>query len=86
MKPVNPYSRLKKEFQEYFWSVTTRKVSPMWHYPIQRLSDGDFDLRRLYERVAAASQLGYETRLRATERGLEVEYVERLPPRPSGTW
>jgi hypothetical protein len=48
----------------------------MWHYPKAKLNDG-WPLGGLYERVAAADQLGYDVVLSVAEEGLRVHYQKR---------
>jgi hypothetical protein len=80
-KPITPYQRLMDDFKAFANAVEFRKRKPMWNYPKDKL-DGGWDLTDLYERVAAADQLGYDVRLLATEGGLEVQYIEKNPKRP----
>jgi hypothetical protein len=75
-KPVTPYDRLIRAVRRYVSSVLYPKKKTMWVYPKDKLSQG-WSLSDLYERVAAADQLGYDVRLRIGETGLVVEYVER---------
>ena len=58
-----------------------RKKVGMWHYPKDKLSEG-WTLTDVYERVAAAEQLGYDVVLKAPKKGLEVEYIEKIPSIP----
>lgn len=77
-KPITPYERLMKEHQDFRWKVKYPKVLEMWHYPKARLADR-WSLVDLNERVAAASTLGYDVQLYATDQGLEVKYVQKRP-------
>lgn len=80
-KTVNPYTRLKERFTEYVNNCVVRGKRQMWTYPKDRLNDG-WNLASLHERCAAAEQLGYDVQIRATNDGLVVEYVRKLPQRP----
>lgn len=77
----NPYTALKRKFTEYVNGCVTRNTRSMWCYPKARLND-NWNLRDLWERVAAAEQLGYDVQLSATEEGLTVKYVKKIPQRP----
>ncbi len=81
MKRTNPYVTLKKEFSEWVSRAINRRRTLMWIYPKEKLPEG-WRLTDLYERVAAADQLGYEVHLKTSETGLHVEYVPKLPERP----
>ena len=81
MPRMNPYERLKREFLRYVSAAMYRHTATMWHYPKDKLSDG-WNLSDLYERTAAAEQVGYDVVLRAKEHGLVVCYVKKLPPEP----
>lgn len=78
MKRFNPYQRLMNQFAEWASSVIYPKRKSMWVYPKENLNK-NWDLTDLYERVAAAKQIGYEVVLKATDEGIEVEYVEGRP-------
>lgn len=73
--PQNPYNTLKEQFAQWVNKVLFRRRKPMWRYDKSVMPD-------LWERVSAAQQIGYEVHLKATEKGIEVEYVEGLPQRP----
>ena len=81
-KPINPYMTLKREFEEWIRKVMTRRVVSMWVYPADTIGTTKCNLMNLSERVQAAEQLGYGVRLRWTDAGLIVEYVEKLPRTP----
>ena len=80
-KPITPYQRLMDDFKAFANTVEFRKRKNMWTYPKNKLNER-WPLKDLYERVAAADQLGYDVRLLATEGDLEVQYIEKNPKRP----
>jgi hypothetical protein len=80
-KRLNPYSRLLNEIREYMRDLRYRHTKIMWRYSKNTLGDG-WDLNQLYERVAAAGQLGYEVKLIASDKGLEVIYQKEVPNIP----
>jgi len=80
-KRPNPYTTLANDAREWARSVLMARARTMWRYPKERLNEG-WPLSDLRERTAAADQLGYDVRLRATDDGLVVEYVKRPPPPP----
>lgn len=75
-KPINPYSALLSRAQKYRSRVINPVKKGMWQYPKNRLDEG-WALKDLWERTAAANQLGYDVKLEATDAGLEVKYVLR---------
>ena len=78
---VNPYDALKKRFNEYVNAVEYRMRKKMFIYPKHKLTEG-YLLDTLYERVAAAEQLGFDVLLKATDEGLVAQYIKKLPDRP----
>ena len=80
-KRINPYTALKNQFSAWATKVFFRRTKSMWTYPKSKLNDR-WQLGGLYERVKAAEQIGYDVKLFATDAGLEVKYVEKLPERP----
>lgn len=80
-KRISPYTRLLESFREYVNAVELRHQRSMWVYPKARLGES-WGLTDLNERVAAASQLGYDVILRATDEGLQVRYIKQIPQRP----
>lgn len=80
-KRINPYQRLLEEIRSYIRKVKYRHTKTMWIYPKKVLTDG-WDLGFLYQRTAAAEQLGYDVQLKATEEGLVVQYVKKIPEPP----
>ena len=78
MKRINPYTRLLNEIKEFCGSVMYRSEKEMWYYPIKKLGS-EWNLDDLYQRTAAANQLGHEVHVRADKKGLIVTYVKELP-------
>ena len=78
MKKLNPYQHLLKAIQAFYWEVTSLPRKEMWNYPKADLGK-HWDLLAVWERTAAARQLGYETILEAREGGLHVLY-RKVPP------
>jgi hypothetical protein len=78
---VNPYSRLLAEIKKWAFEARHRHTVTMWYYPKDKLETG-WTLKDLYERTAAAEQVGYDVVLRAAPTGLTVHYVKQLPPTP----
>jgi hypothetical protein len=52
----------------------------MWRYPYNRLTNGNFEA--LYQRTAAAQQLGHEVVLTIEDDGMVVRYRKLMPPIP----
>lgn len=78
---VNPYTRLKGICKKYADEVRYPHTRNMWHYPKSRLKEG-WTLTDLWERTAAAEQLGYDVVLEAQDKGLLVKYVKKRPRVP----
>lgn len=81
MKQMNPYTRLLSEIKEWCHTATFRHEKLMWYYSVNRLNES-FNLSKLYERVRAAEQLGYDVLLVAKEDSLDVVYKKKLPGIP----
>jgi len=77
----HPYTRLKKIASEYCRKIRDRKDS-YWHYHKKESLSNNLDMHALYYSTRTAYELGYETHLRATEKGLEIHHVEKLPDSP----
>lgn len=82
MQRVNPYTKLLSDIKSWCYQITYRHIKSMWVYQKSDLK-GRWDLTDLFERTAAAEQLGYDVVLRATRAGLEVNYVKQVPSIPS---
>jgi hypothetical protein len=80
-KPITPYQRLLDDFREYAGKVECRRRKPMFFIPKNRLSEG-WRVDDIYERTAAAEQLGYDVILIADLDGLRIRYIEKVPPKP----
>lgn len=81
-KRISPYTRLKKIASEWAVKALYPHARPMWCYPRNKLESKSWCLAALYERTAAAEQLGYDVKLKATDSGLEVKYVKKVPELP----
>lgn len=77
MKRANPYTTLRDECAVWISRALNRRRTIMWRYPKGRLGER-WTLTDLYERVAAAKQLGYSVELEAADDGLNVWYVKKL--------
>lgn len=80
-KPINPYTTLKNIGIEWADKIKYRHKVEMWHYTTKQLTD-HYDLKQLWERVAAAGQLGYDVELEAKGDGLYVYYIKNMPTTP----
>ncbi len=78
-----PYNRLKRVTQDYISRVELPRRITMWMYPKEKLRE-HWRLDDLAERVQAADQLGFDVRLRVSDKGLVAEYVKR--PGDLGIW
>lgn len=86
-KKKTPYDYLMDDFIEYVNKTQDPETHGMWHYTKAQLSrDVSWSLQELYARVAAATICGFDTILRATDVGLEVFFVKKIPPRPWRTF
>lgn len=75
-KPITPYARLKEIVLRVIGRVKYPHQVEMWIYPKDRLKE-NWSLAELYERVAAADQLGYDVFLCVGKDGLRVIYRKR---------
>jgi hypothetical protein len=80
-KTVTPYQRLLEDARDFARKVKYRHRTTMWLYDKAKLGTG-WSLVDLYERTAAAEQLGYDVVLEANENGLLVKYVKKVPETP----
>jgi hypothetical protein len=80
MKKIMPYQRLKNQFEDFVRECRHRETIGMFNYPLENINDSTsrWALKDLYERVAAAEQLGFEVKLIATKSALEVKYVKKI--------
>ncbi len=82
-KKKNPYQHLLEEIQHFCVKLVNLQTLSMWQYPKGKLDQpGGWGLLGLWDRTAAASQLGYEVVLVAHEDGLLVKYRKRVPEVP----
>jgi len=78
---INPYTRLLSQIKKYVHDIQYRQKIIMWRYPKNKLNDS-WNLKDLYERTAAAGQLGYEVKLIASDAGLEIHYIKEIAEAP----
>jgi len=78
---MNPYTRLLEKCS--VWSVKVRcpKTRRMFTFANVEHGSGRYSLNDVFQRTAAADQLGFDVRLRVSGKDLVAEYVER-PPEP----
>ncbi len=76
-----PYQLILEEAKCFCREVKFRRTVLMWRYPKNDLGK-NWNIASLYERVAAAGQLGYEVVLSADNNGLGVEYRKKVPETP----
>jgi len=74
---INPYQRLLDKIVSFCNSLRHRHSKIMFTYT-KELLNNDWSMPQLYERVAAADQLGYDVKLKATTEGLEFWYEKRV--------
>ena len=74
---INPYQRLLDKIMSFCDSLKNRHSKIMFTYPKDQLNT-NWSMPQLYERVAAASQLGYDVKLKSTIEGLEIWYEKRI--------
>ena len=75
-KPVTPYARLLEAAHRYTRATQYPARKTLWVYPKAKLQER-WVLHDLWERVRAANLLDHDTRIRATDEGLVVEFVKR---------
>lgn len=80
MARINPYTALKRSAREWAFSVVHPRRVQMFYYE----NAGVGSMRVLYERTAAAQQLGYNVRLyvKDDDGHLYVEYRKDHPDVP----
>ncbi len=79
---MNPYTRLIERCS--VWSVKVRcpKIRAMFTFTNAEHGPGNYSLYEVFQRTAAADQLGFDVRLRVRGKDLITEYVERAPEPP----
>ena len=80
-KPISPYTRLLNEARLFIYKALNPIRVPMFFYPKGKLNNG-WKLENLYIKTKTAEELGYKVELKATDKGLEVEYVKQPPSIP----
>jgi hypothetical protein len=76
-KAVSPYTRLLYDAKRVIYKAYNRKKIGSWFYPKKDLSTVSWKLDDLFHKVKTADDLGYDVKLEATEKGLEVVYEKR---------
>ena len=83
MKRENPYTRVLNKAKEYAKKVSSPKDIYAEYYELEKINKMvTFQLGDLYFQTKTADALGYDTILKATEKGLEIHYVEKRPFTP----
>ena len=77
-KPINPYTKLLHKIKEFCFNIKYPYLISMWFYEKNSLKTTQWKLLDLYERAAAAEQLGYEVIIAAEDDGLNVYYRKKL--------
>lgn len=81
MNRKNPYQRLLERIQKFCFDLQYPHTRTMFFFPKEKLSIG-WDLKDVYERTAAAGQLGYDVILEHRENGLFINYRKKMPVIP----
>lgn len=82
-KRTNPYTALVERCRQYAFNVKHRHRKTMFTYPKVSGDQTGYRLDDLYQRVAAADQLGYDVELVTCANGdLQVQYVRRVEQVP----
>jgi hypothetical protein len=76
----NPYTALLERAKQYAFDVKYRHRTHMFTYPKAAQQDCSYRLDELYQRVAAADQLGYDAQITTKDGALIVQYVKRVTP------
>ena len=74
--PINPYTLLKNRAHNFEKQVVN-PVTKVATWFAKKDLDAGWNLKFIYHRVEAADALGFDSKLIATDRGLEVIYVKR---------
>lgn len=77
----NPYQRLLEEIRDWCRLVTYRHEVTMFVYPKYKLNEG-WSMKEVWDRTAAAEQLGYDVQIIADNDGLTIKYKKKLPKVP----
>jgi hypothetical protein len=76
---TNPYTLLRDHFRRWASGVVYPERRTMWVYPKARLDANVWSLLAVWERTAAAKQVGFEVVLFADDDGLHLQYVKERP-------
>ena len=83
MKRKNPYTTLLELFRSYVIKIKNRKDIHSFYYGIDKVKEKErYLLDDLFYKIQAANELGYDTVLKATNLGIEVHFVGKLPEPP----
>lgn len=83
---LNPYERLKQIGREYADAVKYRHTANMFSLSKKEIDENNYSLREIYQRTAAAQQIGYEVHLVIRNDVLFIEYVQSPPQMPMAFW
>ena len=75
-KPITPYQRLLTKFTALNSKIEFPQKKFLWTYPHEKLGSG-FTLRDLWDLVATAEMLGWDTILEANEEGIHVSFRKK---------
>ena len=76
----NPYTKLKRIAREYCIKIRAREYSCLHYYKTEDIKN--LALNELYYSTRTADELGYETHLKVTKQGLEIQHIEKMPQTP----
>ena len=83
MKRKNPYTTLLEVFKSYASKIRNRRDISGFYYDITKIKKAElFSLTDLYYKIKLANELGYDTVLKATEIGIVVHFIAKLPDPP----
>jgi hypothetical protein len=79
MKRKNPYTKLLEIGRRFASALQCRKITNLFYFNAKDLKERKgFVLDGLYERVIAAEQLNHDVLIRANDKGMSIEYRERV--------
>lgn len=81
-KPITPYARLLETCRRWANSARYPIRKPMFTYANASETDRSFTIADLYQRTAAADQLGYDVLVQCEGKNLVVTYRARVPELP----
>lgn len=84
---LNPYERLKRVGKEFAEAVKYRHTATMFTLSKKEVEQNNYSLLEIYQRTAAAQQVGYEVHLVVrNDDTLVIQYVKAPPPTPVVFW